>query len=220
MSELPVKTQDYLKLVWDISERTGSHATIRDIAAALGQRTSTTSEAIKRLVEKDLVVHEPYGGIALTEVGRSHALVMVRRHRLIESFLVHSLGYAWDEIHEEADALEHAVSEKFIARIDEILGHPTHDPHGDPIPSATGDIENIGPLHLGQVPPGAVATVVRIHDHDAELLRYLAQNGIVPGTTLQLGKEVFGGMSLVVVGDKEVALAEAALAAINVTLAD
>lgn len=217
MSELPTKTQDYLKLVWDVSERTGSHATIRDIASALGQRTSTTSEAIKRLAEKDLVVHEPYGGIALTEEGRRHALVMVRRHRLIEAFLVHSLGYAWDEIHEEADALEHAVSEKFIERIDEILGHPTHDPHGDPIPSASGDIENVGALHLGEVPPDTPVTVSRIHDCDAELLRYLAQNGITPGTQVQLGKEIFGGMSLVVVGDREVALAEAALAAINVT---
>lgn len=216
VSELPTKTQDYLKLVWDISERTGHSATLSEIATALGQRASTTSEAIKRLVAQDLVIHEPYGGISLTSKGEKYALVMARRHRLIETFLVKELGYEWDEVHAEADLLEHSVSDKFIARIDELLGHPTHDPHGDPIPTAQGEIENLGVLHLGEVEPGVSAIVVRVHDNDPELLRYLAQHQIVPGAEVSRAATNFGGMLLVNVGADEVALSEVALRAINV----
>ncbi|MEJ5928312.1 metal-dependent transcriptional regulator [Corynebacterium sp. H128] len=216
VSDLPMKTQDYLKILWDIAERTGEPASLGEIAAILGQRTSTTSEAIKRLGAQDLVHHERYGGITLTDLGRSLALGMARRHRLIETFLVRTLGYSWDEVHTEADMLEHAVSDEFIARLDTHLGHPTHDPHGDPIPTAQGEVEDMDRLHLGQIEPGTVVEVLRIHDGDPELLRYLAKHGIVPGQQLSLGEAAFGGMQLVNVGSREVALADAGLAAINV----
>ncbi|WJY68654.1 metal-dependent transcriptional regulator [Corynebacterium auris] len=217
VSALPFKTQDYLKVVFDLTERTGAPATMGVIAGRMGQRASTTTEGVKRLAEKGLLAHEPYSGISLTEKGREVALVMVRRHRLIETYLVEQLGYSWDEVHEEADQLEHAVSETFIARIDALLGHPTRDPHGDPIPTATGEIEALQVQTLASLPEDATGVVERINDSDAELLRYLAEVGIRPGVGVRMTGTRFAGMRLVRAGEREVALADAALEAVDVS---
>ncbi|SDR74572.1 metal-dependent transcriptional regulator [Corynebacterium timonense] len=217
VSALPFKTQDYLKVVFDLTERSGAPATMGVIAQRMGQRASTTTEGVKRLAEKGLLSHEPYSGITLTPDGREAALVMVRRHRLIETYLVEQLGYTWDEVHEEADNLEHAVSETFVARIDALLGHPVRDPHGDPIPTATGEIEALQVQTLASLPEGATGTVERINDSDAELLRYLADVGIRPGIHVTMTGTRFAGMSLVRAGEREVALADAALEAVDVS---
>ncbi|WP_342318307.1 metal-dependent transcriptional regulator [Corynebacterium mayonis] len=217
VSSLPAKTQDYLKIIFDLTERSGMSAAMGEIAERMGQRPSTTTEGIKRLAEKGLVNHEPYGDISLTEAGRAIAMVMARRHRLLETYLVEMLGYRWDEVHEEADNLEHAVSDTFIARIDALLGHPTRDPHGDPIPNEKGEVDVLQVQSLASLAQGASGTVERIHDSDSELLRYLAEMGIRPGVSVTMTGTRFAGMRLVRAGEKEVALADAAVASIDIT---
>jgi DtxR family Mn-dependent transcriptional regulator len=136
------------------------------------------SEAIRRMAERGLVEHRKYGHVTLTDLGRTTALMMVRRHRLLETFLVSHLGYTWDEVHEEAEVLEHAVSDLFIERVDAQLGHPGRDPHGDPIPTASGAIELLVATSLDDVPAGESCRVARVSDADSELLRFLDQAGV------------------------------------------
>ncbi len=132
--------QDYLKIIWTIQEWSGEKVSTKLLAERLGVSASTVSEAVRRLADQGMVDHARYGSISLTDNGRDAAVAMVRRHRLIETFLVRELGYSWDEVHDEAEVLEHAVSERMIAAIDAKLGHPERDPHGDPIPTAGGSI--------------------------------------------------------------------------------
>lgn len=195
ISDLPDKTQDYLKTIWDITDRNGGQpATLGEIAEILEQKTPTASEAIKRLAARDLVHHERYSGVTLTATGRALALEMVRRHRLLETFLHDVLGYTWDEVHEDADLLEHAASDRLIARIDAHLDHPRRDPHGDPIPTAEGLIDDLGHTTLATAVPGVTVTITRVQDIDPELLRYLAEHGVVPGSRITIAREPFAGI--------------------------
>jgi len=178
VSSLTNTAQDYLKVIWAANEWEQTPVTVTALAARIGVRAATVSDGIRRLTEQGLVVHEPYGAVALTEAGRMHALAMVRRHRLIETFLVETLGYPWDEVHDEAEVLEHAVSDTLIERIDAALGHPVRDPHGDPIPTADGDPRTPHALPLLEAEPNATLCVVRISDSDPAVLRYLAERGI------------------------------------------
>lgn len=215
--DFPEKTQDYLKTIWGISERTGKPATLGVIAEQLEEKTSTASEAIKRLAERSLVDHQPYAGVTLTESGRSIAVAMVRRHRLIEMFLTTTLGYGWDEVHDEADLLEHAVSDRLLTRINDHLGHPSRDPHGDPIPDAAGEIEDIGRVHLGVIAVGESVTVERIHDSDPDLLRYLAEHRVRPGARVVVLEPPVSGMARIrTATDQEITLAETHLPEITV----
>src|SRR5690606_1966104 len=135
-----------------------------------------------------------YGAITLTPEGRALAVAMVRRHRLIETWLVETFGYAWDEVHDEAEVLEHAVSDRLLARIDESLGRPVRDPHGDPIPAADGSIMIPEAVTLASADAGHVGTVVRISDRDPELLRYLDERGFRLDAPVEVvGREPFGG---------------------------
>ncbi len=202
ISDLPDKTQDYLKTIWDITDRSaGQPATLGEIAEILEQKTSTASEAIKRLAARNLVHHERYSGVSLTETGHGLALEMVRRHRLLETFLHDVLGYTWDEVHEDADLLEHAASDRLIARIDAHLGHPRRDPHGDPIPTADGLIDAVSRATLATVHPGDTVTITRVQDTDPELLRYLAEHGVIPGSRITVTRAPFAGMVEAVVED-------------------
>lgn len=216
VSSVPAKTQDYLKIIFDLTERNGGVAALGDVAERMGQRPSTTTEGVKRLAEKDLVVHQRYAGISLTDTGREVAIAMARRHRLLETYLVECLGYGWDEVHDEADALEHAVSETFISRIDALLGHPTRDPHGDPIPTASGEVETLAVKTLASLGEGESGVVERINDSDPQLLRYLAASGVRPGVEVTMSGSRFAGMRLIRCGEAEIALADAALGAIDV----
>lgn len=216
VSSVPAKTQDYLKIIFDLTERNGGVAALGDVAERMGQRPSTTTEGVKRLAEKDLVVHQRYAGISLTDTGREVAIAMARRHRLLETYLVECLGYRWDEVHDEADALEHAVSETFISRIDALLGHPTRDPHGDPIPTASGEVETLAVKTLASLGEGESGVVERINDSDPQLLRYLAASGVRPGVEVTMSGSRFAGMRLIRCGEAEIALADAALGAIDV----
>ncbi|MDF2443740.1 MAG: DtxR family transcriptional regulator, Mn-dependent transcriptional regulator, partial [Subtercola sp.] len=128
--------QDYLKVIWAASEWEPEPVTVKQLAERTGVSAATVSDGIRKLAGLGMVAHEPYGSIELTEAGRAVAIGMVRRHRLVETFLVEMLGYSWDEVHDEAEVLEHAVSDLLIDRIDRQLGFPARDPHGDPIPTA------------------------------------------------------------------------------------
>lgn len=176
--ELSAVTQDYLKVVWSAREWSDQPVTTKMLAGRLGVGPSTVSETVRRLADSGLVTHQPYGAVELTADGERHALAVVRRHRLIETFLVEVLGYGWDEVHDEAEVLEHAVSELFVERIAAQLGHPVRDPHGDPIPAADGSIQVPPATQLWDVPPGEFA-VARISDADPELLRYVETVGLV-----------------------------------------
>ncbi|WP_314028280.1 metal-dependent transcriptional regulator [Corynebacterium argentoratense] len=219
IQSLSQKTQDYLKVIWEICERTETPASNSAIADALGEKNSTVSEAIKRLRAQKLVEHKPYQGVTLTEKGASLAVAMVRRHRLIEMFLCDTLGYTWDEVHDEAEILEHAVSDTFLDRVDTLLGHPHRDPHGDPIPRADGTIDIVGIRDLSSVNIGESATVERIRDRDPELLRYLAQRGILPGVTVSVVDTPHSSLKMLKVAgaDEPVALADSQSCAIVVS---
>ena len=201
MEQLPAKTQDYLKVIWDLQERSGGKVALGEVAERMGEKKPTASEAIKKLAERGFVLHQPYKGISLTDQGREIALVMIRRHRLIECFLHAKLGYSWDEVHEEAEMLEHAVSDDFIARIDAQLGHPSHDPHGDPIPNEAGEMAQMVLEDLSGLQPGDRAVVERVSDSDPELLRYLAQAGVGPGTVLQAEPAPYVGIRVFAIVD-------------------
>lgn len=208
VSELPDRSQDYLKKIYDLQEwdRAGSGetggATLSILAEELGQRRSTASEAVKRLVSEGLVVHAPYGDITLSEEGHRLALQMVRRHRLLETYLLRELGYARDEVHGEAEVLEHAVSDLFISRIDAAMGHPDRDPHGDPIPDPQGRVVETVTVPLSGAQPGDRLFVDRISDRDGALLRYLEDHGVLPGAVIEVGERPYTDMATVtVLGD-------------------
>ncbi|ROR95595.1 DtxR family iron (metal) dependent repressor [Salana multivorans] len=173
--------QDYLKAVWNAGEWSSQALTVKQLARRLGVTQGTASEGVRRLAESGYIAHERYGRVELTEAGRLAALAVVRRHRLVETLLVDTFGYAWDEVHEEAEILEHAISDELLRRIDAHLGHPTHDPHGDPIPSADGVITIPEARTLGELEAGECGVVSRVSDADPELLQRLAVGGVVPG---------------------------------------
>ena len=173
-------TQDYLKAIWSLGEWDSSAVTVTALAERLGVRTSTASDGLRKLAEQGFVEHAPYGEIRLTESGTGHALAMVRRHRLLEAFLESRLNYSWDEVHDEAESLEHAVSDLFIERIDALLGHPTRDPHGDVIPPSAGSPPAPAAVLLSTLADGTVAVVARISDSSPERLRSFAAAGLVP----------------------------------------
>lgn len=171
-------TQDYLKAIWGAEENGDEGITIRSLASRVGVAVSTASEKVKRLAAEGLAFHEPYGKVTLTEEGRRRALEVVRRHRLLETYLHDALGFDWDEVHEEAEILEHAVSDRLLNRIDEHLGYPKRDPHGDPIPSADGQVRILSLVPLRDVPLHFPMQIARFSDNDASALRSLESKGL------------------------------------------
>jgi DtxR family transcriptional regulator, Mn-dependent transcriptional regulator len=186
--------EDYVKVIYAFTEWQDKPITSTQLAVRLGVANSSVSEMVRKLKDQGLVDHQPYSPIHLTEAGLSLALSMVRRHRLLETYLVRELGYTWDEVHDEAEQLEHAVSETFIERMSAKLGNPTRDPHGDPIPDVHGRITMPASHRLDELDPGHRGRVSRISDHDPELLRYFDQHGIGVETELEIiGRRPFGG---------------------------
>ena len=178
--------EDYLKAIWSAPEWGGPPATVSSLASRFGTTRATVSATLTRLADRGFVRHEPYRAIELSDTGRRLAVAMVRRHRLIETFLVQTLGYAWDEVHDEAERLEHAVSDPFIERIDIVLGHPTADPHGDPIPAVDGaTVYPADAVTLRDAPAGHYR-VVRVSDSDPATLQAAGRQGLTPGATLTL----------------------------------
>lgn len=191
---------DYIKAIWDLGG-VGSAST-KDVAARLLVSPASVSNMFVRLQEMGLAEYERYQGASLTERGRVEALRLVRRHRLIETFLLEHLGYDWQDVHEEAERLEHAVSDGFTERLAELLGHPDHDPHGDPIPSAEGTLEVDDSFMLSQAVAGQRLRISKVRDEDAAMLDYLGERNLVPGRWLSV-REVRTLDGVVIVGDEE-----------------
>lgn len=171
-------TEDYLKTIWRLARR--DRVTTSALAAELEVAPASVTGMLKKLAGLRLVEHEPYHGARLTEAGERVALEVVRHHRLLELYLTQALGLGWDEVHAEADRLEHHLSEEVEARIDEALGFPTRDPHGDPIPTRELVLPIDSRRSLNEVPEGETAVVSRVPDEDPDLLRYLASLGVSP----------------------------------------
>jgi DtxR family Mn-dependent transcriptional regulator len=180
--ELTRSTEDYLKAIYELEVSTGAAQTSA-IADALAVAPPSVSGMVKRLSESGLLDHVPYRGVQLTAAGRRAALRMVRRHRILEVYLTSKLGYDWDSVHEEAERLEHAVSDELIERMAMALGNPRYDPHGAPIPTITGEIEQLEHVPLAEIPVGEVAELRIVSDEDAERLRYIASLGLRPGVS-------------------------------------
>src|SRR6476660_1468611 len=175
--------EDYLKAIYTLSPE-GRPASTSDIAHRLELSPPSVSGMVKRLSEQGLLEHVPYKGVQLTEEGRRAALRMIRRHRILEAYLVARLGYGWDTVHDEAERLEHAVSDTLVQRMAEALGNPGADPHGEPIPTADGLIEEISATPLSDVAVGETVEVRRVTAGDPDRLRYLASVGLTPGAVL------------------------------------
>jgi DtxR family transcriptional regulator, Mn-dependent transcriptional regulator len=171
--------QDYLKAVWNAQEWDDCPVSTTWLARRLGLGAPTVSETVRRLAEQGWLRHEPYRGVTLTREGRELAVRMVRRHRLVETWLVERLGYGWDEVHDEAEVLEHAVSDLFVERLDASLGRPTRDPHGDPIPAADGTVHRPDAVPLAELVAGESGVVARVDDADPEVLRECTEAGVV-----------------------------------------
>lgn len=216
VSALSTSHQNYLKAIWSLGEWSDQPVTTSTVAARVGVRISTASDAIRKLHELGLVDHTKYGAMSLTDEGRAHALAMVRRHRLIETFLVEVLGYRWDQVHEEADHLEHAVSDFMVERIAEHLGHPERDPHGDPIPSPDGSVAAVEAVTLTDLGTGRRSTVERIADDDPELLQFFAEREIGLGTVVETkaGAPYSGGIEVIISDDNVLTLGRAATDAV------
>ncbi|MGQ3383688.1 metal-dependent transcriptional regulator [Glutamicibacter sp. TV12E] len=186
VNQLSDSAQNYLKIIYGLNEWSNEPVTASVIATKAGMKLSTVSGALSKLRQQGLLDHAPYGAVTLTELGRGYAMTMVRRHRLIETFLVQMLGYRWDQVHDEAEKLEHAVSDFMVARVDELLGHPTRDPHGDPIPTAEGKINLPRAVSLTEITGSSKVQVERISDEDSELLQYFSDRGIIVGAQLEI----------------------------------
>jgi DtxR family transcriptional regulator, Mn-dependent transcriptional regulator len=217
---LTVAVQDYAKAIYTLEARDGSAST-NGLAALLDVRPGSVSGMLRKLAALGLVEHERYRGVRLTERGRRVALEVIRHHRLLELFLVENLGMTWDEVHAEAEVLEHALSEELEELIAAKLGNPTVDPHGDPIPSRELQVAETPAPALAELEPGQSATFVRISDADPEMLRFLGERGIVPGTELELvERQPFDGPLFVRVGGETHALGAVLARAMRVQRAE
>ncbi|MDU5762796.1 MAG: metal-dependent transcriptional regulator [Schaalia odontolytica] len=188
--------EDILKLVWSAEEAGRDGVKPKDVSEHMDVVPSTATENIQRLARQGLVTHERYGRVRLTPQGRAIALGMVRRHRLLETYLHEALGFSWDEVHEEAEILEHAVSDRLLDRLDRVLGYPSRDPHGDPIPRADGSSDDVSGSPLDALDVTAGGIVVRLPDRDPEALRAWKEAGLVPGAHVAVVASDAGGVTV------------------------
>ena len=185
--------EDYLKVIYHLATE-GNSVTTSTIARRLGVSPPSVSAMVKRLEAGDLIARHGERGVTLTVGGELQALRVVRRHRLLETFLAEVVGVPWDEVHDEAEVLEHGLSDRLEERIDALLGHPVHDPHGDPIPPRTGPHDERWADPLTAAPTGATFRIERVSDRDPDALRYLAGIGLRPGVLVEVGDRApFGG---------------------------
>jgi DtxR family Mn-dependent transcriptional regulator len=197
--------EDYLKAIYELGQTApGQPVSAAALIERLGAAPATVTDTIKRLAAGGLAHHVPYHGVTLTPAGERAALKVIRQHRLLEQYLAAALGLPWDQVHIEADRLEHVLSEALEARIADALGHPTHDPHGDPIPNADLTMAPITWTRLSDLAVGEKATVGRVGDQEPAKLRYLAELGLAPGVRVTvLGKDPFDGPLRLRIGDRE-----------------
>jgi DtxR family transcriptional regulator, Mn-dependent transcriptional regulator len=201
--------ENYLKAIYSRQGGEERRVKTKEIAEALEVSLPSVSGMVKSLADEGLVDYEPYRGVRLTEEGKKAALRVIRNHRLIEVFLVQTLGYSWDEVHAEAERLEHAVSDKLVGRIDAYLSFPRFDPHGDPIPTAEGEVHHRDVSLLRDAEAGMTLRVERVMDQTPEVLRYLDRIGLRPGSTLHVDEVLsFDGQMFLRVGGEEVSISD------------
>jgi DtxR family Mn-dependent transcriptional regulator len=212
--------QDYAKAIYALATRSQAPVTTNALAERLGVTPASASAMVKKLSERGLVAHEPYRGVQLTPAGERVALEVLRHHRLLELYLAEHLGVPWDRVHDEAEALEHVISEDLEARIAAKLGNPTRDPHGDPIPDAELRIEEDTTRKLTDLQPGDRGRFMRVSDSDPAMLRYLDERGIQLGDRLEvIDRQPFEGPLTVRFGTAEHVLGGALAGAMRVELA-
>ena len=196
--------EDYAKAIHALAGRSDGPVGTSALAERLGVSPGTVTAMLKRMAALGLVSHEPYHGVELTADGERMALEVIRHHRLLEAFLAEQLGMPWDRVHDEAEVLEHYISEELEELIAAALGDPERDPHGDPIPTADGEIDETPTQPLSELKPGARGVFVRVSDSDPDMLRYLAERGIAPGDRfVVIGREPFEGPLTVRFGDRD-----------------
>lgn len=203
--------ENYLKAIFHLQQETNDGVSTSSISAHLNTKAASVTEMVKRLAEKKLVDYQKYYGVQLTENGKEHALAVVRKHRLWESFLVERLNFNWDEVHEVAEQLEHIKSIKLVEELDKFLGRPAYDPHGDPIPDAEGNLPKVPKKRLSQLQKGERGTCKGFNDASSSFLKYLAKQQIGLGTAVEVVNiEKFDESMTVCIGDQEVQLSKTA----------
>lgn len=186
MQHISHTEENYLKAIFKVSEKTGRNASTNAIAKALDTSAASVTDMLKRLSEKSLINYEKYKGVTLTEKGSEIATSLIRKHRLWEVFLVEKLHFSWDKVHEIAEQLEHIKSQDLVARLDNFLGNPQFDPHGDPIPDAEGNFTFRKQILLSDLQPGESGIIVGVQDHSSSFLQYLNKMGLVLGVTIHI----------------------------------
>jgi DtxR family Mn-dependent transcriptional regulator len=213
---LTAPVEDYLKAIYALGKGSGAAAT-NEIAQRLDLAPASVSGMVRRLADQGLLAYERYHGVKLTESGRRAALRTLRRHRVIEAYLAKALGYAWDRVHEEAERLEHAASDELVDRMAANIGEPEVDPHGAPIPTRDGAVDETEYRSLAEMSVGASGSVVRVADEDPEMLRYLAELSIVPGKRVTVkSRAPFDGPITLSVGRHELSIGPALAAQVLV----
>ena len=214
-----ISVENYLKTIFSRQGESGRRVKTKEIADDLEVSLPSVSGMIKSLSEEGLVEYEPYKGVRLTAEGRKTALRVIRNHRLIEVFLMRTLGYSWDEVHAEAERLEHAVSDRLVERIDAFLEYPRVDPHGDPIPTAEGELHRREVVNLGATWEGMSVRVERVLDQTPEVLRYLERIGLKPGVVIRIREILsFDGQMFLEVEGKDVTVSESLAGKMMVTV--
>ncbi len=177
--------EDYLKAIYALKKEVGKVVTTQ-LAERLEVKPASVTGMVRKLADMKLVTYKPYQGVALTKAGQKVALEVIRHHRLLELYLNEIMGLPWDKVHQEAEKLEHAISEELEDRIDQLLGHPTTDPHGSPIPSKAGKVNNSSSKKLSEMKRGEKAKIAEVRDEDSELLRYVGELGLFPGKSFEV----------------------------------
>ena len=209
--------EDYLKAMYEVQKEVG-RVTTNSVAEKLKVAPASVTSMIKKLSEKKLITHKRYQGVKLTKAGQRIALEVVRHHRLIELYLAEALGVPWDQVHEEAEKWEHVLSEDLEDRMDAVLGYPTRDPHGSPIPSRDGTIVELDSIPLADLRPGQSAVVAEVSDHDPDLLRYVGSMGLYPeARVIVVSIEPFNGPIKIKVEEREHVLGSGAAQYVFVT---
>ena len=207
MNDITIKSepvQNYLKAIYAAMDGDGGASQI-EIAALVGVTQSGVSKMLRQLERHGLITYEPYHPVHLTELGRRAALETIRHHRLLELYLMQNLGFSWEQVHQEAERLEHHISEEFEDCIDRMMGYPQFDPHGDPIPTRDGQMPPEVRTTLESQPVGAHVVIRRVTDEIRELLTYLAERGLRPGVVLTVSdREPFGGSLIVTMDEHQV----------------
>jgi DtxR family Mn-dependent transcriptional regulator len=217
---LTAPVEDYLKAIYTIGRGSGAAAT-NEIAERLALAPASVSGMVRRLADQGLLAYERYHGVKLTETGRRAALRTLRRHRVIEAYLARALAYPWDRVHEEAERLEHAASDELIDRMAVTIGEPEVDPHGAPIPTRDGSVDETEYTSLADIPIGVAGVVVRVTDEDPEMLRYLAELAILPGKRVTVkARAPFDGPITVMVGRHELSIGPSLALHVLITPAD